>query len=84
MLTVLSNRQYVMLVLIVEKGRLTIKDAGELNQTTFRSMLSREYIVWDGKWFSCSRTGASALGSFEECEIRRKVASLKLTGWLRW
>lgn len=68
--------------------RMSIADAGQLRQDTFRSMLVQRYVVFDklpnsrGKTgFRLTDEGREALRRFESTDVLRKVASLTLTSY---
>lgn len=84
----LSNRGYTMLMVFATENsyyRMTIEQAGQFDQRAFRSMLMREYVVWDrvNKGFRLTSIGRDAFVKFQETDILRKVASLDLTAYFK-
>lgn len=80
----LSNRQYALLRRFAAQGvgaRMSELEVGAFHQTTFGSMIRREWIFWDGRGFRLSAVGRQAIKDFEHADIMRRVASLKLTSF---
>lgn len=73
---VLSGRQYAMLRMFFDQGRdsMRISDAQQWNQTTFRSMLIRNYISYTGHGFRITKEGDEAMRLFEQAEIARSAS----------
>jgi hypothetical protein len=73
-----------------EQYRMNIADAGVFDQRPFRSMLMRQYVVWDrrpnnhGKvGFKLTADGRQAFLDFETTNILRRVASMQLTSYFQ-
>lgn len=80
----LSNRQYSLLkTLASQSGVVTLDEqqAGAFNQQTFRSMLVRKWLVWDGHLFVFTEKGRDAVRAFDTESYLRKVSSMKLTSY---
>jgi hypothetical protein len=81
----LSARQFTLLERFASyrSGQhVSVAEAGRWNQTTFRSMLVRDYVRYrPGKGFHLTERGHEAYGTFLAMPIDRKHPSLKLTSY---
>lgn len=87
----LSNLQYTMLRMFATENkefRMAIPEAAQFRQDSFRSMLIRQYVVYDKKpnsrgkiGFRLTDEGREAYHKFDSSDILRHVASLKLTSY---
>ena len=84
-MTRLSNRQYPMLLALVQNGRdgyMSIEDAQKFDQRPFRSMLIRKWCAYrPGRGFHVTREGEAAMIEFQTTEILRKDPGLPLTAY---
>lgn len=84
-MTRLSNRQYPMLLALVQNGRdgyMTIEEAQRWDQRPFRSMLIQGWCAFrPGRGFHVTKEGEAAMHEFQTTEILRKNPSLPLTAY---
>jgi hypothetical protein len=89
----LSNMQYTMLRSFAterQHHRMSIAEAAQFRQDTFRSMLTRGYIEYDpnpnaqGKsGFHITDKGKEEYRVFETTDILRRISSLQLTSYFQ-
>lgn len=81
-MTRLSNRQYPMLLALIDTDFMTIDEAQAFDQRPFRSMLIRRWAAYrPGHGFHVTREGQDALREFLQTDITRKNPSLPLTAY---
>ncbi len=79
----LSNHQYPMLRLLLNKGSFTREEAGEYLQPTFTSMVKRGYLTYDCEQGFCATPAARAAKiEFEQGDITRQHPRAELSEFL--
>lgn len=82
-MTRLSNRQYPMLLALVQNGRsgyMNYAEAAKFDQRPFRSMLIRGWCAYrPGRGFHITREGEAAMEEFRTTDILRKNPDRPLT-----
>ncbi len=85
MRVVLSNKQYVMLRLILQRKGFSRQEAGEYLQTTYTSMVKRGYLVYNGEeeeGFKITPLARGAMAAFENADVSRANISERLSQFL--
>ena len=54
-------------------------EAGVFHQTTFGSLIRRNFVRWNNQGFFVTREGFDAMSRFETADILRRVARTELT-----
>jgi hypothetical protein len=84
-MTRLSNRQYPMLLALVDNGTdhyMNIEEAQSFDQRPFRSMLIQGWAAYrPGRGFHVTKEGIKALHEFLETDITRKDPTMPLTAY---